>query len=496
MSVFMPYCRTHSVRGVPPASRGASASPLVASWRRGSGSATGSCPTSTRWRTRHRPAGRRSSARCGGRDRPPRVDTEPVQWRLSGRTRRRRRLSSRRRAAGGSGHRARARADARCSLPPGRWTSLWGDERHRRRQRRRRRRGPPGADPGARPRGVDRPPRRRVGGPVGPVPRSTATPRARRRGPARWRSTTPRGCSPSTAGRTRTASPQGVCIDDAGDGDGPVRHDVVRVEGARAGRDGALDVGASGDFAPPRRVRVVLHGLVASDVPSVDGIDVDMSGNAVGCAPVHRADDAGIARHTAASGIGRLRRKGAAPFSTLRAQRACALWRPSWSNRRRGPAPPDPRRRRRGVDGRDREPRAPARRGCRGRRRRGRRSRPSTSACSGPATVWTSGSGYEYGIFLPDGALVGGCGLHRRIGPSALEIGYWVHVAHTRRGIATASAGRARPRSGSHCGASSAWRSTATRPTSPARRCRPGWGTGSRAGSTTSPKRPARSGPA
>ncbi len=59
----------------------------------------------------------------------------------------------------------------------------------------------------------------------------------------------------------------------------------------------------------------------------------------------------------------------------------------------------------------------------------------------GPATLWNSGSGYEYGIFLPDGTLVGGCGLHRRIGPSALEIGYWVHVDHTRRGIATASAG-------------------------------------------------------
>jgi len=59
----------------------------------------------------------------------------------------------------------------------------------------------------------------------------------------------------------------------------------------------------------------------------------------------------------------------------------------------------------------------------------------------GPATMWNSGSGYEYGIFLPDGTMVGGCGLHRRIGPSALEIGYWVHVAYTRRGIATASAG-------------------------------------------------------
>jgi len=59
----------------------------------------------------------------------------------------------------------------------------------------------------------------------------------------------------------------------------------------------------------------------------------------------------------------------------------------------------------------------------------------------GPAMLWNSGSGYEYGIFLPDGELVGGCGLHRRIGPSALEIGYWVHVDHTRRGFAAACAG-------------------------------------------------------
>jgi RimJ/RimL family protein N-acetyltransferase len=59
----------------------------------------------------------------------------------------------------------------------------------------------------------------------------------------------------------------------------------------------------------------------------------------------------------------------------------------------------------------------------------------------GPASSWTTGSGYEYGVFLYDGRLIGGCGLHRRIGPSSLEIGYWVHVAHARAGIATACAG-------------------------------------------------------
>ena len=43
------------------------------------------------------------------------------------------------------------------------------------------------------------------------------------------------------------------------------------------------------------------------------------------------------------------------------------------------------------------------------------------------------------GIWL-DGQLVGGCGLHRRIGPGGFELGYWVHRGFTRRGVATAAA--------------------------------------------------------
>jgi ribosomal-protein-serine acetyltransferase len=37
------------------------------------------------------------------------------------------------------------------------------------------------------------------------------------------------------------------------------------------------------------------------------------------------------------------------------------------------------------------------------------------------------------------GALAGGIGLMPRIGPGGLEIGYWVHRAYTRRGLATAA---------------------------------------------------------
>jgi RimJ/RimL family protein N-acetyltransferase len=40
------------------------------------------------------------------------------------------------------------------------------------------------------------------------------------------------------------------------------------------------------------------------------------------------------------------------------------------------------------------------------------------------------------GLFM-DGAVVGGSGLHPRIGAGGLEIGYWVRQGYTRRGIAS-----------------------------------------------------------
>jgi RimJ/RimL family protein N-acetyltransferase len=43
------------------------------------------------------------------------------------------------------------------------------------------------------------------------------------------------------------------------------------------------------------------------------------------------------------------------------------------------------------------------------------------------------------GMFVDD-RVVGGCGLHQRIGPGGQEIGYWVHVDHTGHGYATAAA--------------------------------------------------------
>lgn len=45
---------------------------------------------------------------------------------------------------------------------------------------------------------------------------------------------------------------------------------------------------------------------------------------------------------------------------------------------------------------------------------------------------------FVYGVFSPDEReLWGGTGFHERIGPDALEIGYWIHAAQTRRGYAT-----------------------------------------------------------
>ncbi len=52
---------------------------------------------------------------------------------------------------------------------------------------------------------------------------------------------------------------------------------------------------------------------------------------------------------------------------------------------------------------------------------------------------WQSGEAFDYAV-LVGGAIAGSAGLMARIGPGALEIGYWVHQAYTRRGLATASA--------------------------------------------------------
>ena len=57
-------------------------------------------------------------------------------------------------------------------------------------------------------------------------------------------------------------------------------------------------------------------------------------------------------------------------------------------------------------------------------------------------SAWDAGTDFMY-LATPDGApatVVGAFGLHGRLGPGAVEIGYWVSLDHTGRGIATSAA--------------------------------------------------------
>ncbi|MGH9006982.1 MAG: GNAT family N-acetyltransferase [Acidimicrobiales bacterium] len=54
-------------------------------------------------------------------------------------------------------------------------------------------------------------------------------------------------------------------------------------------------------------------------------------------------------------------------------------------------------------------------------------------------------AGIEFGYAIVESTeggerIVGGAGLHPRLGPGAIEIGYWVHVDHVRRGAASGAA--------------------------------------------------------
>lgn len=71
---------------------------------------------------------------------------------------------------------------------------------------------------------------------------------------------------------------------------------------------------------------------------------------------------------------------------------------------------------------------------------------PATEASIGAhfavaAELWDRRKDFGFSIIeARTGAVVGGGGLHPRLGPEGLEIGYWVHVDHIGRGVATGAA--------------------------------------------------------
>lgn len=62
------------------------------------------------------------------------------------------------------------------------------------------------------------------------------------------------------------------------------------------------------------------------------------------------------------------------------------------------------------------------------------------SLISGWKKDWNSEKDFVFGIFSFDGELAGSTGLHLRVGPRALETGYWISKKFQHKGYATVAA--------------------------------------------------------
>jgi ribosomal-protein-serine acetyltransferase len=61
---------------------------------------------------------------------------------------------------------------------------------------------------------------------------------------------------------------------------------------------------------------------------------------------------------------------------------------------------------------------------------------------AGSKGMWERGEAFKYGLFDEAGTVLGSFNLMARVGPGALELGYWLRTSHTGRGLATRALSR------------------------------------------------------
>ncbi|HEY4346562.1 MAG TPA: GNAT family protein [Gaiellaceae bacterium] len=72
---------------------------------------------------------------------------------------------------------------------------------------------------------------------------------------------------------------------------------------------------------------------------------------------------------------------------------------------------------------------------------------------AGFSRMFETGTDFIYGIFdAAESELIGGSGLHPRVGTGGLEIGYWIRASRVRQGIATETAAALTRVAFEHCG--------------------------------------------